>query len=194
MTSADNIGADSRASSPKRKPLSKKLRFDVFKRDGFICQYCGAHPPAVILHVDHINPVARGGINRIDNLITSCEPCNLGKGARPLTAVPRSLAEKAVEAAEREEQILGYQKIIEAARERVEGEAWRVAEAFVGETLKEYSSARMRSIRMFIQRIGVHEVLDAAEKAATRWGNDSEVAFRYFCGICWKKVRGEDWG
>lgn len=26
-----------------RKSISKKLRFDVFKRDGFKCQYCGAH-------------------------------------------------------------------------------------------------------------------------------------------------------
>lgn len=68
----------------KRKSLSKRLRFEVFKRDNFTCQYCGAKAPDVILHVDHINPVAKGGDNDILNLITSCSDCNGGKGARRL--------------------------------------------------------------------------------------------------------------
>jgi 5-methylcytosine-specific restriction endonuclease McrA len=49
----------------KRKSISKKARFEVFKRDAFSCQYCGAHPPDSILHVDHIVPVALGGGNEI---------------------------------------------------------------------------------------------------------------------------------
>jgi hypothetical protein len=68
----------------KREPISKKLRFEVFKRDSFTCQYCGAQAPDVVLHLDHINPVAGGGSSDVLNLITSCEPCNLGKGARTL--------------------------------------------------------------------------------------------------------------
>lgn len=67
-----------------RKPISKKLRFEVFKRDGFACQYCGKKAPEVILHVDHVNPVSKGGKNDILNLITSCSDCNLGKGPREL--------------------------------------------------------------------------------------------------------------
>lgn len=35
----------------KRKSISKKVRFEVFKRDGFSCQYCGATPPGALLHV-----------------------------------------------------------------------------------------------------------------------------------------------
>lgn len=45
----------------KRKAISKKIRFEVFKRDSFTCQYCGEKAPDVILHVDHIDPVAKGG-------------------------------------------------------------------------------------------------------------------------------------
>ena len=41
----------------KRKGISKKTRFDVFKRDSFTCQYCGKSAPDVVLQVDHINPV-----------------------------------------------------------------------------------------------------------------------------------------
>lgn len=68
----------------KRKPLSKALRFEVFKRDSFTCQYCGRSAPEVILQVDHIHPVSKGGTNDILNLITSCRDCNLGKGAKKL--------------------------------------------------------------------------------------------------------------
>lgn len=62
-----------------RKPLSKKIRFEVFKRDKFKCQYCGAGAPDVILEVDHISPVAKGGKNDIMNLVTACFDCNRGK-------------------------------------------------------------------------------------------------------------------
>jgi len=69
----------------ERKSLSKKIRFEVFKRDNFTCQYCGRPAPDVILEVDHINPVKNGGDNNILNLITSCFDCNRGKGKRKLT-------------------------------------------------------------------------------------------------------------
>lgn len=69
-----------------RKPLPKGLRFEVFKRDKFKCQYCGANAPEVILNVDHIVPVAGGGGNGITNLITACQSCNSGKSDKPLSA------------------------------------------------------------------------------------------------------------
>lgn len=65
-----------------RKSLTKKIRFEIFKRDNFTCQYCGRKAPSVILNVDHINPVKNGGDNDIVNLITSCFDCNSGKKAR----------------------------------------------------------------------------------------------------------------
>jgi hypothetical protein len=67
-----------------RKSMSKKQRFEIFKRDGFTCQYCGRRPPEVVLVIDHINPVANGGDNDILNLITSCNDCNQGKGKTQL--------------------------------------------------------------------------------------------------------------
>lgn len=68
-----------------RKPLSKKLRFEIFKRDAFTCQYCGRKAPDVILQCDHVHPVAENGDNDILNLITACWECNSGKGARVLS-------------------------------------------------------------------------------------------------------------
>jgi hypothetical protein len=63
-----------------RIPISKRLRFRVFARDNFTCQYCGTASPDVALEVDHIHPVARGGKHHLDNFTTSCHDCNMGKG------------------------------------------------------------------------------------------------------------------
>ncbi len=68
-----------------RKSTGKRLRFEVFKRDHFTCQYCGAQPPDVVLTADHIDPVVLGGVTEIHNLITACEACNQGKSHRALT-------------------------------------------------------------------------------------------------------------
>ena len=175
------------ATKPVRKAISKTLRFEVFKRDGFICQYCGAKPPGAVLQADHINPVAKGGRNGIDNLVTSCQPCNLGKGVRLLTVAPQSLAEKAAQVAEREAQLLGYQEIMEAKRQRLDSETWRVVEVLFGpvESTNRYDFA---STQRFIERLGLDAVLDAAEKAQNI-KRGSTYMFRYFCGICWRSIR-----
>lgn len=174
-----------------RKSIGKQLRFEVFKRDGFKCQYCGAHPPGVLLHVDHIRAVAEGGGNEIDNLVTSCEPCNLGKGARALSVVPQSLQDKAAAVAEREEQLRGYSDILEARRSRLDEETWRVLHMMTPETT--VPRDQYNSVRMFIEKLGVHEVMDAMDIALGSTAK-SYAVFRYFCGVCWNKVRESQGG
>lgn len=68
----------------KREAISKTIRFEIFKRDKFTCQYCGKKAPDVVLNIDHINPVAKGGTNELMNLITSCFDCNNGKRDKKL--------------------------------------------------------------------------------------------------------------
>lgn len=83
-------------SENRRQPIGKKVRFEVFKRDSFTCQYCGAKAPEAVLVIDHIKPVVEGGDNHIMNLITSCQPCNAGKGKRELndtTVIDRQMAQ-----------------------------------------------------------------------------------------------------
>ena len=79
----------------KRKAISKGLRFDIFRRDGFTCQYCGRQPSDVVLEVDHITPVAEGGDNDQMNLVTACEDCNRGKGKKLLDRPQRPDADLA---------------------------------------------------------------------------------------------------
>lgn len=69
-----------------REPIKKSVRFEVFKRDAFTCQYCGHKSPDVVLEVDHITPVSDGGDNDFLNLVTACRACNSGKSDRPLAS------------------------------------------------------------------------------------------------------------
>lgn len=173
-----------------RKALGKKTRFEVFKRDGFKCMYCGAHPPEAILEVDHIKPVADGGANDMDNLITSCFACNRGKAANSLQAIPQSLAGKADEIKERESQLKGYHKVMEAKKDRLTREAWVLMNMF----RKEQDSASrdwMNSMRMFIDKLGYFEVLESMEIAMAK-GSSEDRTWRYFCGVCWNKLRKQE--
>jgi len=173
-----------------RKAISKKARFEVFKRDGFVCQYCGAHPPQAILHVDHIVPVAEGGGNEDTNLVTACDACNLGKSATPLTTVPASLSDRAAEVAEREAQLKGYAAVMVAQRERLDDDAWDVATVFTDHFRKEtIRKDWFASVKQFVEKLGAHECIRAMEIATARKGYSENTCFRYFCGICWNIVR-----
>lgn len=66
--------------SGQRKGLAPHLRWKVLARDAFTCAYCGRKPPEVALHVDHKVSVNDGGTDELDNLVTSCDECNSGKG------------------------------------------------------------------------------------------------------------------
>ena len=56
-------------------------RFNLFLRDEFCCQYCGARGD---LTFDHVVPRAAGGITSWQNVVAACSPCNLKKGSRAL--------------------------------------------------------------------------------------------------------------
>ena len=54
-------------------------RFNLFLRDRFSCQYCGARHD---LTFDHVVPRSRGGQTTWENVVTACAPCNLRKGGK----------------------------------------------------------------------------------------------------------------
>ncbi len=174
-----------------RKAISTRTRFEVFKRDGFKCLYCGRTPPSVLLHVDHIIPVCQGGDNSRDNLATSCDKCNLGKSGVSLAAVPKSLQDRAAESIEREKQVKALAKAIKAEKDRIERDALEVADLFVEHfRLDGIRKDWFQSIAGFIQRMPAPEVVSSMRVALGKRGHSSrDYAFRYFCGVCWGKIR-----
>lgn len=173
-----------------RKQIGKKLRFEVFKRDGFTCAYCGSTPPNVVLQVDHIHPIAEGGDNTIDNLITSCQPCNIGKGANLLTNIPTTLKEKALFVAEKEAQIKAFYEVMQEQENRLEDEMWVIADILeTGSPTNGMDRGWLASIKKFLKTLNFYEVQDAAEIARSKYSWGGKKTFLYFCGICHNKIK-----
>jgi hypothetical protein len=180
----------------KRGGLTKKLRFEVFKRDGFRCQYCGGAAPEVLLVVDHIQPVAEGGKNDILNLITACQPCNAGKGKRTLS--DQSVLEKQLDQLtvlnERREQLemmikwkAGLSDIKDMAVARV-AEHW--SKLVNGFSLNEKGK---QSLKKLTTQFEVDEIMDAMRAATDQYlrvqegkytADSVEEAWAKVAGIC----------
>lgn len=173
---------------PKRCGISKKTRFEVFKRDSFTCQYCGRKSPAIVLHVDHIKPVSMGGKNNILNYVTSCVECNLGKGAVPLS--DSSVVEKSRIQAEvlqqRREQLKMMLEWQLALVDEENSATEAVNDLFEKLTNGEYSISdyyKCSTISPLVKKYGALEVMEALRSGTASYGDPSK-ALNKIGGIC----------
>lgn len=184
----------------KRKGITKKTRFEVFKRDKFTCQYCGAKAPEVVLQIDHIKPVALGGDNDILNLVTSCDSCNQGKGARELTddsvvRVKQAQAEKLAERREQIEMMYEWQLSLSNERDAKVEKACDLIEEITGYEVTEYGACQLRKL---VARFEFDVLLDAIRRAFDWYGfstdSEWERAFSKIGGICYNNTyRNGEW-
>jgi hypothetical protein len=162
--------------------ISQRLRFEILRRDGFACQYCGATAPAATLVVDHVVPVALGGTDAANNLISACEPCNIGKAS----TLPSE--DEVAKAQERDGRWREAQRQVmnEVAAQRALTH-WFQQEwaAVVGEPLVGGWAASVR--RFQDQGLVESDLIEAMQIAAER-----RKDFSYFCGICWNWLRTRD--
>ena len=54
----------------------------LFKRDAYLCMYCGERFPNSQLSRDHVTPLSRGGRDAWNNVVTACRRCNNVKAWR----------------------------------------------------------------------------------------------------------------
>ena len=64
----------------ERAKVTNKMRFSIYKRDGYRCRICGRSGTSNNLEIDHIKPIAKGGKSTYSNLQTLCHRCNARKG------------------------------------------------------------------------------------------------------------------
>lgn len=57
-------------------------RRNLFKRDRFMCQYCGVMPKSDELTIDHVVPRSHGGGSTWENCVLACIDCNHTKADR----------------------------------------------------------------------------------------------------------------
>ena len=169
--------------------VSKALRFQIFRRDDHTCQYCGGRPPDVALRIDHVLPVALGGSDDPENLITSCQDCNSGKAATPPDAG-------------RVAEVSDWNRRMAAEMQRlaVEAQAERDKLAWF---LSEWNAYRTDSdpepmplpanwdstVALWLVR-GLTQA-DVLYAVRTAMGNDLLPRgnwFRYMAGVCWRMV------
>ena len=72
-------------------------RRNIYRRDGFTCQYCGVRPGGNQLTIDHVVPRAQGGETRWDNCVLACVDCNFHKGNRTPAQAAMRLKRKPVQ-------------------------------------------------------------------------------------------------
>jgi len=181
----------------KRKTLTKKTRFEVFKRDKFQCQYCGNTAPDVVLNVDHIDPVANGGTNELINLITSCFDCNQGKKARLLnddTVVKkqRKQMELIQERREQLELMLDWKKSLT----EFEDEKITMVSDYWSSMMNPYSLNEngLKSLGKLIKQFPIEDILESIDVANKKYltfddegkttKESVEEAFNKVGGIC----------
>jgi len=180
----------------KRKTLTKKTRFEVFKRDSFKCQYCGSSAPEAILVVDHIDPLSKDGADEMINYITACQPCNSGKSDRKLddsTTLQKQKSQLA-ELNERREQLEmmmqwrgGLKEISELELDQAV-EAWRAGA--VGWSPNEKGQKDMKAN---IKKYGLNAVLDGIEVAVNQYvviDTETEKATAESVNKAWLKLGG----
>ena len=67
--------------SIKRRKFSRKERESIAETTDGRCVYC-AEPLAEGWHVEHVEPLCRGGTHSRENLRAACRDCNSRKGGR----------------------------------------------------------------------------------------------------------------
>lgn len=177
--------------------VSKRLRFEVLRRDNHACRYCGASAPEAKLTVDHVVPVTLGGSDEPSNLVTACEPCNSGKSSAPADAaiVDEVAADalrwsRAMARAAEISRATMRQKIMrrEIFRDHMWGD-WTYTSGRMKGKPVELPAGWEDSVDRFIDAgLDENDFTEAIRLAMTR-KLGSDATFKYMCGVLWRKFR-----
>jgi len=178
----------------KRKAITKGVRFEIFKRDGFTCQYCGRRPPDVVLELDHIYPASKGGNNDAMNLATSCADCNRGKSDKVLGEyAPRPDADLAWLETQQEVAELRRYNEGKALRDKAVERTVATMQAHWGTTFGIDWVPVDDIVARWVKQFGPAEIEIAIDAAVPRQrkGISQDGLINYVAKILWNRLRGE---
>lgn len=174
--------------------VTKRLRYEILRRDGFRCRYCGATPAEAELRIDHVIPEALGGPSVPSNLATACHPCNSGKSSVPPEApIVEQVADDA----------LRWSAAMERAASEMEARLRKRDDqnlVFLNEwTAYTYGGSAEQTVQLDpnwstsvtrLRTAGLTDPLIVEAVKATMGANRvlPENRFRYFCGVAWNMV------
>lgn len=181
------------ATKNQRKVIPKMLRFEVFKRDAFRCQYCGRSSPDVVLEVDHVCPVSGGGENDLLNLITSCRDCNQGKGKRRLSDNAEVTKQRQMldELNEKRNQVEMMIRWKQSLRDLAEEQTSQLAKLIKETTGRWIDNQQGRLLEKCIKEFGFTEAYEAVEIALDKYERFGlHHAIGKVGGICYNRKHG----
>lgn len=173
--------------------VSKRVRYEVLRRDSHTCRYCGGAAPDVKLTVDHVVPVALGGSDDPTNLVTACADCNGGKtSTTPGAELVAEVNAKALAWAHAMQQAADERAVAfesdRAVVEKFRGiwDSWTYE--YRGKTYTNELPADFgKSVRTFLA--GGLNFADFDELIEVAMHSKVPHKWRYFCGCAWRRVR-----
>jgi HNH endonuclease len=179
------------------RQISKRLRYEVLRRDNHACRYCGASAPDAKLTVDHVVPVALGGSNEPANLVTACVDCNAGKSSSsPDQPIVDDVAADALRWAKAIEQASEALLMDHVRRKEVRDQFlstwlnWSYTDWKTNEKVHiELPSNWANSVDTILAAgLPIEVLIECVDLAMAAKHVRRDNLFRYMCGIAWRKV------
>ncbi|GAA1765933.1 HNH endonuclease [Streptomonospora arabica] len=167
--------------------ISKRLRYEILRRDNHTCRYCGATAPNAELTIDHVTPKALGGDDKPENLVAACVDCNGGKtSTSPDAPLVADVADDAVRWAGA--MAIAAQEVMEDSQKRD-----RAHQIFL-RTWKDRGDPELPdgwrgSIdSLLASGLPAEQIAECVDIAADRGNVAPHNRFKYVCGVGWRKV------
>lgn len=117
----------------------------------------------------------------------------------PLDQIPQTLAQMAEEKREKAEQVEAYNEFLQDLREKESAAIERIGMHWFNcfrnpknkYCFEEHGPAHT-SVAQFLKRLTEVEIIEAVDIAHNRkpvYGHKDGNTFKYFCGVCWNKIR-----
>jgi len=176
--------------------VSKRLRFEILRRDNHACRYCGRSAPDVVLTVDHVIPTALGGSDEPTNLVTACADCNSGKSSMPgdqaIVADVERDALRWATAMRRAADIAAKQRerLIEIEGAILDYFASEKVPYRPNETYADYLPGDwyLSVHRWLTAGLTKDDLTDAAHITIYARRIKARDAWKYYCGVCWRML------
>lgn len=175
--------------------ISKRLRFEVLRRDNHACRYCGACAPDVILTVDHVLPTALGGGDEPGNLATACKDCNAGKAAsNPDAPLVADVKADALRWGQAMREAAGLRRAqLSALKDYADGidAIWQfyAKESGLGFRYEMPLDWEQTVEQFYVNNVSFEEWDYAISRAIRNRKVSPYKAWTYMCGIMWNRLR-----
>lgn len=63
-----------------RRSKSRSKRVNMIRRNGNLCHWCKCELTVDTSTIEHVVPIARGGLDNSNNRVLACKPCNSARG------------------------------------------------------------------------------------------------------------------